>query len=141
MTNKGNINTYKIIIEHNFDWNFGHVSRIGKLFCIFPLVIELCILLLFLFFRFRVVWLGNRDRKNLPINRQITHRRSLAAKIENFKTFRKFSWYYIQSIQQQPHPQSMPSWYWVHDNLPINPWSLTSMVSRFPHTMIPHLLN
>ena len=32
-----NIHTYKTIIEHNCGRNYGHVSKSGKLFCIFPL--------------------------------------------------------------------------------------------------------
>ena len=35
-----NIHTYKTIIEHNFDQNFGHLSKSGKLFCIFPFKTE-----------------------------------------------------------------------------------------------------
>ena len=36
MTFTVNIHTNKTIIEHNFDRYFAHVSKSGKLFCIFP---------------------------------------------------------------------------------------------------------
>ena len=38
MTFTVNIHTHKTIIEHNFDRKLGHVSKYGKLFCIFPIV-------------------------------------------------------------------------------------------------------
>ena len=41
MTFTANIQTYKIIIEHNFDRNFGHVSKSWKLLCIFPFPFKL----------------------------------------------------------------------------------------------------
>ena len=36
MTFTVNIYTHKTIFEHNFDRKLGHVSKYGKLFCIFP---------------------------------------------------------------------------------------------------------